>query len=99
MNAQSNLANILSQQGNAAFGAGNSYANALSNLAGFQQQGGINQSSAQQQALANELNLLGQRGQAQAGTTMGAYNARQQANQNMLNLVGAGAGAILGIPG
>ncbi len=77
---------------------GGALANANQNLAAQRFAGGSGNANIMQQALANDLNLVGQLGQAQAAGITGPAMVQQQMNQGLFNMAGAGAGALLGNP-
>ena len=81
------IAQMLANQGGA-------LANANQNLAAQRFAGGSGNANIMQQALANDLNLLGQLGQAQAAGITGPAMIEQQTNQGIMNL-GAQAGAAM----
>jgi hypothetical protein len=77
---------------------GNQQGNMFQNLAAQNFAGGSGLSQIQQQQLANELNLIGQQGQAQAAGITGPAMTRLSTNQGVMNAAGGLGGALLGNP-
>ncbi len=77
---------------------GNQQGNMYQNLAAQNFAGGSGLSQIQQQQLANELNLIGQQGQAQAAGISGPAMTTLNANQGVLNAGLGLGGALLGNP-
>lgn len=92
LGGQSALASILGQRAGAAGTGGANLASLMQGTGQLQQQGGINLANLTQQGAANQLNLLGQLGQAESAGTIGAANARSQ----LIGGLGGGALSLLG---